>query len=250
PMSPTAPLHNTSITSFDVKSDGSLVLARFNDDTHLDPDHVDVPDFLRDARRLRLIRHGQSTGNPTGVWEGSGGEGLTAVGMAQAARLAEALDVSAVFSSDAPRARATAESLAPQVSVEPGLRELDPGSWEGLTFDELVAADPSLAARIYRHREDLPRGGDGETWEALAQRMRSTVDGIVGRSDGDVTVVSHGSAIRAYLLDLMGLGWEEQPRLATMPNTGLAEVLVLDGTTRLNAYGLAPWLGDAVAPGR
>ena len=35
-----------------------------------------------------------------------------------------------------------------------------------------------------------------------------------------------------------------------MPNTGLAEVLILDGFTRLNTYGLAPWRGEDVAPGR
>lgn len=250
PMSPTAPLRNTSITSFEVGPNGVLRLARFNDDTHLDPALVDVPDFLRGARRLRLIRHAESVGNLTGAWEGKGGEGLSAAGTAQASRLGESLDVATVFSSDAPRARDTARLLASSVEVDPALRELDPGSWEGLTFDELVAADPSLAERIYRGREDLPRGGDGETWEVMAQRMRSAVDGIVARSTGDVTIVSHGSSIRAYLLDRMGLGWAEQPRLATMSNTGVAEVLLLDDTSRLDAYGLAPWLGDDAAPGR
>ncbi|UCG40249.1 MAG: histidine phosphatase family protein [Acidimicrobiia bacterium] len=250
PMSPTAPLHNTSITSFDVAADGSLSLTRFNDDTHLDDEHVDLPDFLRGARRLRLIRHGESTGNLSGAWEGKGGDGLSSEGVLQVKAAAASLELNEVVSSDAPRALETARLLAPEVRVDEGLRELDPGSWEGLTFDELVHADPSLANRIYRGREDLPRGGDGETWAELAERMRRTVDGIVEESDGDVTIVSHGSAIRAYLLDLMGLGWAEQPRLATMPNTGLAEVLLLDGFTRLHTYGLAPWRGEDVAPGR
>ena len=144
---------------------------------------------------------------------------------------------------------ATAKALSEDVVVDAGLRELEPGAWEGLTFEEILETDPQLASKVYRHREDLPRGGTGETWAGLATRMRSTVDGIVERSDGDVTVVSHGSAIRAYLLDLMGLGWEAQPRLATMPNAALAEVLVLDGSTRLNAYGVTPWRGGVVAPG-
>lgn len=249
PMSPTAPIHNTAITSFDVSSDGSLTLTRFNDDTHLDREHVDVPEFLRDARRLRLIRHAASTGNATGAWEGVGGDGLSDDGRVQAAALAAWIDATVVHASDAARAVATAKALSEDVVVDAGLRELEPGAWEGLTFEEILETDPQLASKVYRHREDLPRGGTGETWAGLATRMRSTVDGIVERSDGDVTVVSHGSAIRAYLLDLMGLGWEAQPRLATMPNAALAEVLVLDGSTRLNAYGVTPWRGGVVAPG-
>ncbi len=249
PMSPTAPLRNTSITSFEVRSDGSLRLTRFNDDSHVDPELADDPDFLRDARRLRLIRHGESTGNRTGVWEGSGGDGLTPEGEAQAGRLASFFSGEAVYASDAPRARATASHLSPDVRVHKGLRELEPGSWEGLTFDELRVASPEIAARIYDHGEDVPRGGDGETWGDLALRMRRTVDGILEETDGDVSLVSHGSAIRALVLDRMGLGWAEQPRLAVLPNTGMAELIVLESGARLGAYGVAPWLGEASAVG-
>lgn len=246
PMSPTAPIQNTSLTTFAVQSDGSLRLDVFNDDSHLGPGETDVPDLLRDARTLTLVRHAQSNGNVAGTWEGHTCSGLSDDGHGQAESLGHWWNRSGpVVSSDTGRAMATAARIANGTPVvpDPGLREMFAGSWEGLTFPELEVRTPDLAARIYRGSEDLPRGGDGETWSGLTTRMTSTVERLLADHGGEMTLVSHGSAIRAYLLDTMGLGWSHQARLGTLPNTGMATVLLTDRGPRLRSYGLTPHLG-------
>ena len=35
-----------------------------------------------------------------------------------------------------------------------------------------------LASKIYRKRMDLPRGGDGDTWATLSDRMRATAGSL------------------------------------------------------------------------
>lgn len=251
PMSPTTPIQNTSLTTFSVQSDGSLRLEVFNDDSHLDPAETDTPDWLHDARTLTFVRHAQSNGNVAGTWEGHTCQGLSEHGHGQADCLGRWWTRRGpVVSSDTSRAMDTAARISNGAPVipDPGLREMFAGSWEGLTFPELEVHAPDLAARIYREREDLPRGGDGETWSALTARMAATMERIIAEHEDELTVVSHGSAIRAYLLDTMGLGWSHQARLGMLPNTGMATVLLTSRGPQLRAYGLTPHLdGGAIS---
>ncbi len=245
PMGPTAPIHNTALTTFAVRPDRSLRLEVLNDDVHLSSAEMDTADWLRDARTLTFVRHAESNGNVAGTWEGHACSGLSSAGVIQAARLGEWWsNRGPVVSSDTPRAMATASQITngSPAGADPGLRELHAGSWEGLTFEELEQRSPDLAQRIYQERQDLPRGGDGETWTALAQRLAGTVGRLLADHPGDLTLVSHGSAIRAYLLDAMGMGWEQQGGLGALPNTGLATVLLTTQGPRLRSYGVTPHL--------
>lgn len=245
PMGPTAPIHNSATTTFEVGSDGRLRLDVLNDHTHLTAAETDVVDWLRDARALTFVRHGESLGNRIGTWEGHSCSGLSPDGVQQVDRLEGWWSVAApVVSSDTPRALETARRIANGgvLETDRDLREIHAGSWEGLTWGELEDRAPELAERIYRKREDLPRGGDGETWAGLAQRVAGAVGRFVDSHDGDVAVVSHGSAIKAYVLDAMGLGWAEQPRLSILPNTGMATVLLTEQGPRLRSYGITPHL--------
>src|SRR5260370_19441283 len=128
------------------------------------------------GRRLLLVRHGESTWNAEGRWQGHADPPLSAVGVAQARAAASGVSrVAAVWSSDLVRARQTAELCAPAgvvVAEDPRLRERDVGSWTGLTraatddrCPRWLAAgrrpdgwedDAPLAARAW---EGLRRGG-------------------------------------------------------------------------------------------
>ncbi|MFM7270781.1 MAG: histidine phosphatase family protein [Actinomycetes bacterium] len=143
---------------------------------------------------LLVVRHGQSTWNADGRWQGRADPPLTPLGEAQAADAA--LHVGAideVWSSDLERARRTAEIVAAALglgaSVDPRLAERDAGAWEGLTRDEIEAGWPGWLAE---HRR--PEGFEPD--EAVAARGIEVLTELAARP-GRLLVVSHSGVIRA-----------------------------------------------------
>ena len=119
--------------------------------------------------RIVLVRHGQSTWNADGRWQGQADPPLSALGEVQAQAAADACPaVDAVVASDLMRAQQTAGIIAEQrgfgaVRREPRLRETYTAEWTGLTRDEIEEAWPGWLAADRR-----PPGF--EAWEAVAQR--------------------------------------------------------------------------------
>jgi broad specificity phosphatase PhoE len=142
---------------------------------------------------LLLARHGETDWNREGRWQGWADPPLNDTGRAQARLLAEQLretPFDAVYSSDLERARETAEILAAPhgvpVVLDRDLREIDVGSWSGLTREEIA--------------ERFPDGSrpDGETHEQQAARVRAAVTRIAREHPGGrVLVVGHGGTIRS-----------------------------------------------------
>jgi alpha-ribazole phosphatase len=88
--------------------------------------------------------------------------------------------------------------------LEPGLRELDIGIWEGKTWAELMEKYPlewqARIADIVNYR--VP---GGESLNDLHTRIMPVINAIVERHRGaDVLVVAHGGANRVILLDAAG----------------------------------------------
>ena len=103
--------------------------------------------------RLVLVRHGETSWNSEGRFQGRADIPLSEVGQRQAVALAAALareEMHAIYSSDLRRAWDTALAIAERHSVpvcrEPGLREMDFGSWEGLTYDQIRGIWPNVLA--------------------------------------------------------------------------------------------------------
>lgn len=142
---------------------------------------------------ILLARHGETDWNREGRWQGWADPPLNDTGRAQARELAEQLrgtPFDAVYSSDLQRARETAEILAEPhgvpVIVDRDLREIDIGSWSGLTRAEIA--------------ERFPDGvrPDGETHEQQAARVRGAVTRIARDHPGErVLIVGHGGTIRS-----------------------------------------------------
>ena len=151
--------------------------------------------------RILLARHGETEWNRLGRWQGHADPPLNDTGRRQAETLAAQLDgdgLAAVYSSDLRRARETAGIVAARlgldVTEERSLREIDVGSWSGLTRDEVRERYPEGFARWLAG--DI--GHDGETREQLAKRVVGAVERIAeAHPDENVLVVSHGGAIRA-----------------------------------------------------
>lgn len=153
-----------------------------------------------------LIRHAESTWNADGRWQGHGDPPLSALGREQAVALARdlaGLPVAFVVTSDLARAIETGAPIAQALAVEaprsPGLRELDVGSWTGLTRAQIAARDADALARFESGAQDAPAGG-GETRGELARRVRETLADLARHSiGGPIAVVTHLGVIRALV---------------------------------------------------
>jgi len=164
------------------------------------------------SRRVVLWRHGRTAWNAESRFQGTTDVALDEVGVVQAERAGRDLATLAphrIVSSDLQRARVTAETLAAMVGLDvttdPDLRETYAGTWQGLTRDEIVAADGDAWHRWIAG--DDVRPGGGETRTEVAARVSAAVlrhaEGLP--AGGTLVVASHGGAVRACLGRLLGL---------------------------------------------
>ena len=112
------------------------------------------------TRRLVVLRHGETLDNAAGIWQGLKDSELSPVGLAQADKAAPAIAAyqpEVVVASDLARARVTAERVGQAagmpVRLDPRLREIDVGEWQGATTAEVRQPRPRAA------RRDGPRCG-------------------------------------------------------------------------------------------
>ncbi len=161
--------------------------------------------------RLYLIRHGQSAGNAEGRFGGHGPTPLSDLGREQAERTAKLLakeGISAIYSSDLPRAVQTAEPLAKAldlpINTSPAFRERHVGVLEGLTFDESKARFPrDYYALINRNIHHVIT--EGESYRQLLHRITDELEGIIRDHAGErIAIFSHTGAICFLTLHLMG----------------------------------------------
>lgn len=184
---------------------------------------------------LLLARHGESDWNRSKRWQGFADRPLTDRGRQQAEELADRLDdteLDAIYSSDLQRARDTAEAVARRKGLEvkttPALREVDVGSWSGLTRAEAEAGYPEAYARWLQGAEGWE---DGETYEQLSNRVLEAIRRIAADHDrGRVLVVAHGGTIRAVHAAALGVDVHTYRRIQRVePNATLSAVCVENG---------------------
>jgi broad specificity phosphatase PhoE len=184
---------------------------------------------------LYLARHGESDWNVERRWQGNADRPLTDLGRRQAGQLAERLastPLDAVYSSDLRRARETAEAVARRQGLEvrtlAALREVDVGSWSGLTREEVEERFPAAFATW---REGGHGWEGGEAYEDMAERVVTAVLEIAGsHPGGSVLVVAHGGPIRALHSVALGLDISEHRRLKPVAvNAHLSRLHVENG---------------------
>ena len=183
---------------------------------------------------LVVVRHGRTAWNAEGRFQGWADVPLDDEGLdpseraarAVASLLGESSSARAapvtLASSDLRRAAGTAEAigraLGVPVTVDPALREVDVGRWEGLTSSEVEQHFPA-EHRAWSAGEDVRRGG-GETLGQAGRRVAGAVRSLLEGAPADVVVVGHGMSLQVAL-----------------------ELLSRDGIIDLD--GAAPHLGNA-----
>lgn len=164
---------------------------------------------------LYYIRHGETAWNAEGRFQGSRDIPLNEKGRKQARAAGEILRELIVRDAREPhhfgyassplgRARTTMDLLRGALglpsdgyAVEPRLREIGWGDWEGLTVPEMEAHDPATFAARAKDRWHVtaPRG---ETYAQVTERVRAWH----GETAGDAVVVAHGGTMRALMVAL------------------------------------------------
>ncbi len=187
-----------------------------------------------------FVRHGETDWNVEGRIQGWTDTPLNQKGHAQARAVADAIraEVAADFTfvvSPLQRARQTmgyiaeALALAPQrVLLEPAVKELGFGVWEGKPFWELKASPlyPAHPEDRYSWRPDR-----GESYEDGHTRISDWLDTL----DRPTVVVAHGAIGRCLIAELAGL-----------PKRDAVELVMRQGFYCRLADGTAEWF-DAKA---
>jgi ribonuclease H / adenosylcobalamin/alpha-ribazole phosphatase len=112
-------------------------------------------------------------------------------------------------SSDLARAAETARIvLGPRdvaLRLDPDWREMQFGDWEGLTWEQILAANPQLDATNETAVKAYTPGG-GETFDELCARVARAVERIASEvaDDGVALVATHAGPLHALLRVLLG----------------------------------------------
>ena len=202
-----------------------------------------MPDF---PHRLIFVRHGETAYNAESRLQGQLDTPLNARGREQARAIGGTLrsllgpeidrldEAEAFFASPLERARETMDIARDAMGLKPGRYHLDPvlkelsfGVWEGLTWPEIEVKDAKgLRARRKDRWAFAPEGG--ESYAMLAVRLRPWLDSLSEHA----FVISHGGVARV----LMAL-------IAGVPPAKAVEAPIIQGRAILFENGSCRWIG-------
>ena len=193
---------------------------------------------------MLLVRHGQSTWNAAGRWQGRADPPLTELGELQARQAARALGTfDLLVSSPLQRAWRTAELIGDELGIGPvqpadDLAEREVGPWTGLTFEEIDLTWPGAL-----QRREWPEGFEDD--DAIVQRALAAVTTLAARHpDGTVLGVTHGGVLHALE---RGLG-RSQGRFTNLSGFWMSVELAAEGA-RIT-FGERVWLSEIETGGR
>ena len=161
--------------------------------------------------RLILLRHGRT--GFSGRYVGSTDVPLSKEGMAQIEGLRPelaAMRIDALLTSPMLRCTQTAGllGLGLPLQLDPDLREIDFGRWEGKTFEEIEAQDPQRVQEWAQGKDEFCFP-DGEAIAAFNSRMESVKHRLLAADGKTMLLVAHGGVIRSLICGLLGLSFQK-----------------------------------------
>lgn len=165
------------------------------------------------GRRVVVLRHGETTHNAAGIWQGQLDSPLSERGVRQAYAAGQALAALSpvrVVASDLQRAaitgRAVAQACGVPIAYDERWREIHAGVWQGMSGSQVRTRWPEEQEKLLRG-EDFVRGEHGESVADVAHRTGQALEELIaGMAEGETVVVStHGVAGRAAVAELVGL---------------------------------------------
>ena len=204
-----------------------------------------------------LVRHGETDDTAARTFSGRTGNdpGLNDNGRAQVratarwlAPLAAESDL-VMLSSPMRRTRETADIVAEQLGASyetaDALIEAGFGSWEGLTYGEVLRKDPEQFTH-WLSDPSHPAGGDGDSMQAVAERMAEARDlMLLAHATRTVVAVTHLTPIKMLIQAVLDLPFEAAFKTEIMPASvtvltwypdGRGVVRLLNGLPDPSAY--------------
>jgi broad specificity phosphatase PhoE len=190
--------------------------------------------------RVCVARHGETTWNLAGRYQGRRESGLTALGVRQGFALADAFArseprVERIIASPLLRCAATAQFVAERLNItletDDRLLEIAHGTWEGRLRDEIAADEPELFARWKERPAEVSFVG-GETLADVHARWTAFAASFAPA--GPALVVTHDAVVRIAILAAQGRPLDEFWD-ARVENAGYAEFAVERGRWTLVA---------------
>lgn len=178
--------------------------------------------------QIWLIRHGETAWSLSGAHTSRTDLPLTDRGRELAATIGQALkdkQFALVMTSPMRRARETCEAagFGAVAVVEPELKELDYGDYEGKTTPEIQAERPGWSL----WRDGCP---NGETFEHAAARAEAVI-GRAMEAEGDVALFAHGHILR--ILTACWLGQDPRAGRLFALSTGTLSTLGFERENRV-----------------
>lgn len=190
--------------------------------------------------RILITRHGQTVTNREGRFCGHFETQLTPLGVRQAQALGQRLggvQVDAVYTSDLGRAVETAALILQgrriTPSIDPDLRELHYGQWEGRKGGEVAKAYPEQY-KLMRAEDPGWRPPGGETIGEVRQRTFAALRRVAkAHQHQTVLIVTHGTAINCMISEALGVAPSHTFRFH-VANCGLSEITMRRATPILS----------------
>jgi alpha-ribazole phosphatase len=181
-------------------------------------------------KTVLLLRHGSTGTAIPSRFLGSTDLPLSAAGRRQAAAVAPLVcsrNPQVCLCSPMLRCVQTAEIVRKNATMKldfvSGLREVDFGRWENLSFEEIQKSDPERLDRWAAFDRQFSFPG-GECLGDFLARVRRVARQIVSAPHQTILVVTHGGVIRALLCHFLGL----HPRRYVLFDVRPASLAVID----------------------
>ena len=192
---------------------------------------------------IYLARHGETTWNVAGRYQGRLESPLSERGQAQAQALAAAFTTErragdlvpeVIISSPLQRCQQTGQplalSLGLELEIDERIIEIGHGHWEGLLRDEISAQYPEQY-RLWRQEPDIVTFEEGESLADVAARWLRFAEDLA-HVTAPTLVISHDAVVRVALLALQGKPLSEFWQVS-VENAAFAVIEANNGTLTL-----------------
>ena len=199
--------------------------------------------------RIILVRHGETTWNIEGRYQGQEDTPLSERGLRQGHLLAEGLHhipIDVCISSPLQRSYQTCKFCADlhklSVATDERLLEINHGSWEGVLAPEIAKQFPQEFALWHTQPQLVQMPDGGESLEDVRKRARAAFDDYAAKYAGKtVLVAAHDAVNKAIICDLLGLDmshfWQIKQDNTCINvleyNEGVWRVVLLNSTNHL-----------------
>lgn len=184
--------------------------------------------------KVLLIRHGETNWNKLGKFQGSIDIELTEDGKKQAQflnkRLKNKFDY--IYTSPLKRAKETARILASssskELNIAENMKEINFGSWEGLTIKE-ISEKYSNEFNSWKTDELEGKivGGELSLKNASLRGTNCVLDIVKKHKGQTIAIVAHGGIIKASLIGIFN--WDmTMYHKSALGNTSITEVIFTD----------------------